>query len=289
MPPKPAAARPRLTHFLCLPLITSTSRSQLQKSLTAFRDNIAKINTPELPTGIPAKAIRPLGTLHLTLGVMSLLTKERVDSALKLLNELNMTELLAGKSSKPGIYRTEVSGRDEQGSSGGKAGEENVASEPVQPLSITLRGLASMHTPSRTSILYSSPVDDDRRLYSFCQKLREIFVRAELLVEEDRPLLLHATIVNTVYVPGNRGKGSGHGKNSSKLTIDARELLVDYEDFEWMSDVVGKVAICRMGAQKKDDGEEEYVVEGEVDVPGSVSNVLNDGNESKEKTYSGQI
>ncbi len=123
-----------------------------------------------------------------------------------------------------------------------------------------------MHTPSKTSILYASPTDDDR-LYPFCQRLKNIFTEGEFLVEENRPLKLHATIVNTVYVPGVRGSG-GHGKRKAKLTIDAREILEDFEEFEWASNVrIEKVAICKMGAQKNEEGEDEYVVEGEVEMP----------------------
>jgi activating signal cointegrator complex subunit 1 len=132
-------------------------------------------------------------------------------------------------------------------------------------LQVTLKGLESMHT-SKTSILYSAPADDDR-LYPFCQKLKDIFTEAEFILVENRPLKLHATIVNTVYVPGVRGKG-GHGRSKAKLNFDAREILEDFEDFEWMMNVrIEKVAICKMGAKKNEDGEEEYVVEGEVEMP----------------------
>jgi activating signal cointegrator complex subunit 1 len=263
MPPKP----PRLTHFLCLPLVTPTSRPQLSSAISSFRDKVTKTSTPELPDGIPEKAIRPLGTLHLTLGVMSLLSQERIDSALRLLRDLDLRELLS--SSTPALKdATGPSNSATQNESKNKAGPgESGEAAQAMPLHVTLRGLASMHTPSKTSILYSSPVGEDLRLYKFCQKLRDIFTEVELMVEENRPLLLHATIVNTVYVPGGRGKG-GHGKNRAKLTIDAREILEDYEDFEWMSNVrIEKVAICMMGAQKKEDGEEEYIVEGEVEMP----------------------
>ena len=146
----------------------------------------------------------------------------------------------------------------------GKAREETKLKE----LKVTLRGLTSMHTPSKTSILYSAPVDEDHSLQSFCQKLKDSFSEAELLVSDTRPLLLHATIINTIYVPGVKGKVSGHGKNRAKLTIDARDILEKYEEFEWMSDVrVEKVAICKMGAKNLEDGNEEYEVEGEVNMP----------------------
>jgi activating signal cointegrator complex subunit 1 len=253
MPPKHSP--PRLTHFLCIPLITPVSRSQLQRSLTTFRDKCSRVRTSDLPDGIPDQAIRPLGTLHLTLGVMSLLTEERVQSALKVLNELNLKDLLSTTAPTP---------------------ENLERKDMLEPshLDITLRGLTSMHSKVKTSCLYTAPFDPTGQLYSFCLKLRDIFTAANILVPENtgRPLLLHATILNTVYVPGVRGRGNGHGhgKNRAKLTIDATELLEDYEEFEWMKDVrVEKVAICRMGAKKgeADAGEESYVVEGEVNMP----------------------
>ena len=105
------------------------------------------------------------------------------------------------------------------------------------------------------------------------------------MLPEERKLLLHATVVNTIYVPrvragegrargsgGSRGRrgaqGEGHGRKKARLTLDARDVLEKYKDFEWMRDVrVEKVAICRMGAKKREDGEEEYEVEAEIDIP----------------------
>jgi activating signal cointegrator complex subunit 1 len=58
----------------------------------------------------------------------------------------------------------------------------------------------------------------------------------------------------------------------AKLLFDARDVVVKYEDFEWMTDVrIEKIAICKMGAKKVvgDKGEvgEAYEVETEVDAP----------------------
>ena len=199
---------------------------------------------------IPEAAIRPIGTLHLTLGVMSLLNQERLDSAVKLLMSLDLRKLLADQSSRS------VDKRE------GKEPEDR-----SKDLRLTLRGLAAMHKPSETSILYAPPVDEDRSLKPFCQKLWDIFKEAGFLVPDSRPLLLHATLVNTVYVPGPKER-SGHGRRRAKLTIDARDHLETYKDFRWMSDVkLEKVAICRMGEKKLENGEVEYTVEGEVKFP----------------------
>lgn len=175
---------------------------------------------------------------------MSLLTPARVEAALTLLRSLDL--------------RGQMPSRERQATDG--------ASSRLPPLSVTLRGLESMHDPAKTSVLYVAPVDEDRTLSEFCLKLREAFEAADLLVPDTRALLLHATIINTIYLVGRR---SGNGrKRAPKLTIDAREMLQKYEAFEWMRDVrVERVSICRMGARAVEGGDEEYVVEGEVAIP----------------------
>ncbi len=195
---------------------------------------------------------------------MSLLSQERIDSSLKLLRELNLKDLL--QTPTPTLPKDANQSNNSSGQSILKDKVIESDGGKVKPLKVSLRGLESMHTLSKTSILYASPADDDR-LYPFCQRLKTIFTEGEFLVEENRPLKLHTTIINTVYVPGVKG-GSGHGKRKAKLTIDAREILEDFEEFEWASNVrIEKVAICKMGAQKNEDGEEEYLVVGEVEMP----------------------
>jgi len=145
----------------------------------------------------------------------------------------------------------------------------NQDSKEKEELRITLKGLQSMHAPSSTSTLFVPPVTSSPTLLNFCQRLKDAFTKAELLVPDDRPLLLHATVVNTIYVPGVKGKGrgGGHGKRKGKLTFDASELLEDWEDFTWMEDVrIERLNICRMGAVKGEDGEEAYGIEASVDM-----------------------
>lgn len=243
MPPKTPA--PRLTHFLCIPLVTATSRPQLQKSLQEFRQAVTNKSTPENPDGIPTRAVRLTGTLHLTLGVMSLLNAERVDAAITCLKSIDLITMV----------RESFHGKDQL--------------DPA--LSITLRGLASMHDPGSTSVLYSSPVDEDGSLQAFCQGLRNKFLEEGLMIEERRPLLLHATLLNTVYVPGIKAQGakSRHAGRRARITIDARMLIDDWRGTEWMKvESAESVAICKMGAKKVEnefgEEDEEYEVEGSI-------------------------
>jgi activating signal cointegrator complex subunit 1 len=126
-----------------------------------------------------------------------------------------------------------------------------------------LEGLKAMHTPARTSILYISPTDPGNRLQEFCESIKSVFEKAELLVLDNHPLLLHATVANTIYASGRRLDGRGHGpKRNDLLTLNAEELIESYYDIIWADDVsIESVDICRIGAKKvldiegKDTGE----------------------------------
>ncbi|EME89565.1 uncharacterized protein MYCFIDRAFT_101602, partial [Pseudocercospora fijiensis CIRAD86] len=229
-----------LTHFLCLPLITSSSRPEIEASLNAFKDSIT--------TSIHPKAIRPVGTLHLTLGVMSL-DPTKLAAAVNFLKELDLKSMLDGAS---------------PGSVNGSQTESK----------LDLKGLESMHPPQKTSILYAAPTDRTGRLYPFCLALQEAFNEKEFLVSDDRKLKLHATLVNTIYAK-DRGKPTkpqinaqvsnipirtqnnadavkGHGPDANAhLKLDARSLIDKYKDYVWAEQItLDRVAICEMGAKK---------------------------------------
>ncbi|OLN92271.1 Uncharacterized protein C15D4.13c [Colletotrichum chlorophyti] len=248
MPLRPNA-RPSPTHFLCIPLVTPASRSQLSKSLASFK---ADITSPD-SFAVPLDAVRPLGTLHLTLGVMSLPNNEGIEKAIEVLKGLKPLEILAGIN--PLSSTTSLAGA-----------AHSIQEAPLSPLSITLRGLQCMKSgpradASKASVIYAPPVYSDGVLQTFCEKVRAVFEEADVMEKDARGLLLHATIVNTIYVKG------GRGKKGAKLTIDAREILERYDDYVWMEDVpVEKIAICRMGAKKIEGvDDQEYEVEAEID------------------------
>ncbi|OJD31839.1 akap7 2 5 rna ligase-like domain protein [Diplodia corticola] len=292
------AKRPPLTHFLCLPLVTAESRPQLQASLQRFKEAVlrqedvgfdadlgaeqdygagspVRVGDQErrLPTttSIPEKAIRPVGTLHLTLGVMSLPTPEKVDEAISLLQSLDLAALLG--ASQPANPAAADAGKDVPAPD-----VAHVNASDHSPLVISLRSLFSMHPPHKTSILYAEPEDPTRRLHSFCNALRQMFTEKGLVIEDTRPLKLHATVVNTTYAKtrGRHGKGfirsgtgsseqskegtaeastgtsTGHGPNArAPIRLDATPLLSKYADHIWADSIhVDRVSICKMGAKK---------------------------------------
>lgn len=286
MPPKPPS-RPPLTHFLCLPLVTSSSKPQLQASLDLFTSEITQKADPGSEDvgariGVPGKAVRPVGTLHLTLGVMSLRTQARVDEALALLRSIDARELLEKSRLRESVgarcHEAESiqSGREEASGEqhdDGQQREDQPEQTTPHPLQLSLKGLVPMHSLKSTSILYTSPVSLTHDIQGLCQSLVSIFTSAGFMVPETRPLLLHATVLNTIYVPkvrqaSDRGRG-GHGKYKAKLTIDATGILERFGEHVWMEeDVIRKVAICRMGAKASESGGEEYFEEGALELLG---------------------
>jgi hypothetical protein len=111
---------PRQTHFICLPL-----RSP------AFRDKVTEFNALLPPTLNPT-IIRPTGSLHFTLGVLSLKTQEDIDKAVTFL-----------QSCQAEVYSA-VQG---------------------QKITIAVRGIDNMHKDvKRTSVIYAVPEEGDGRL-----------------------------------------------------------------------------------------------------------------------------
>lgn len=239
------ARRPNLTHFLCIPLVSSVSRPQLQLSLRHLADNVAAAPG----TGPSPQDIKYVGSLHLTLGVMSLETKERIETACTLLQSLDLVNIIreaatsqtteANKSDQPReTARSTVPSDQDTHSS-----EQTVG--PQDPrICISLRDLCAMHAPESTSILYARPVDPTNRLFSVCHAIQQTFSAANLLERQKEPLLLHATIVNV------RSGRTGRRTRRSKR-VDARNLVAAYQGFDWAKDFhLEKVSICRMRADK---------------------------------------
>ena len=242
----------QLTHFLCLPLVTGSSKPQLQASFKNFAAAV------ESKYQMPDKAVRPVGALHLTIGVMNLPTEDHVVAASKFLESLDLAQMLREAASvvapNPApVFDSPHMSEGNEDSIQADLVVESAAS--TRPLVVQLKGLKSMHNPLKTSVLYTMPEDPTGRLQSFGESLRSAFATANLLVPDKRPLRMHATIVNTLYAkrPRNEHRGSGNGRrNRSVEKINATALLEEFTACEWAADVrIERVSICEMGAKKE--------------------------------------
>ncbi|KAL7268093.1 hypothetical protein RUND412_009294 [Rhizina undulata] len=255
-PPKKATP---LTHFLSLPLHHAAG---LDASLSSFAEGLRGRGLFTEQGGVvPEMALRGERTVHLTLGVMSCVTEEALAAAVETLRECDLRGMLssipatADPTPTPTPTPPPTSTTDCDPDDGGGVSISPPSTEP-QPLTITLRSLRSMSAPSKTAILYATPDDATNRLYPFCTALRTHFVSREILLDENRPLKLHATIVNTVYAKKPQKKRDrGGGGRDRRIYFNATEILERERERVWCRDVVvGRVEICRMGEERDEEG-----------------------------------
>jgi hypothetical protein len=110
------------THFICLPL----------RSI-GFRDKVTAFNAL-LPNTISPSIIRPTGSLHFTLGVMSLTTPENIAAAVQFLHSCRSDVLSI-------VQR--------------------------QKITVRLKGIASMQNNlKKANVIYAVPEAEDGRLQS---------------------------------------------------------------------------------------------------------------------------
>lgn len=201
------------THFLCIPLVTSQSRPRLDSSIAEFKRRL-EVAHPR----IPAKAVRPVSSIHLTLDVMYLPTPEDAERAMAVLRGLDIGQALRSCSTFGGLPSS---------------------------LTVDLRSLNAMRNPARTSVLYTTPEDPSGRLESLAQHALDTFTSAGLC-HPARPLRLHATVYNTRYITPRQ-----QGRDGRSPQVDARALVKEYKDHVWADEVrLERIAICEMGAEK---------------------------------------
>ncbi|RVX69234.1 hypothetical protein B0A52_07210 [Exophiala mesophila] len=142
--------------------------------------------------------------------------------------------------------------------------QADLPSQSLQPLQVTLHSLGTFPTSRSARVFYAEPAEPTGVLQGFGELIRQVF-KDEGLITETRPLVLHATVANLIYV---KGKGKGKGKSSNGGNVDAREILdlfnhnsqnasrldSDLESpFIWASDIpIDRIRICKMGAEKCD-------------------------------------
>lgn len=180
---------PSPTHFLCLPLVNPTSVTQLEASLAAFKaanplipaqSGPSEQGEKELPSSnIPDGSVRPLGTLHLTLGVMNLNSEERLEEALAFFRSLDLAELMREAERVANRSRPKTSLAR---SSKSEAEDSDMAADtPPQPFTVNLESLHALPRSKVATVLHAVPVDPTSRLYPFCIMLRDKFIEADFL------------------------------------------------------------------------------------------------------------
>jgi 2'-5' RNA ligase len=109
-------------------------------------------------------------------------------------------------------------------------------------LAVSLKGLTSSTTSKRIRALYVEPRGDGERLRKLFHKLRDVFLEARFMNEEDRDLK-GCTVLRRIR---------------QEMVISAEQILEQFKDFTWCENVVlDRLAICKMSAKTVDSEEPE--------------------------------
>ncbi|KAH8078396.1 AKAP7 2'5' RNA ligase-like domain-containing protein [Cristinia sonorae] len=179
--PRHPAPRPRLTHFLALPL---GHHAGLRQKLTSFTTALLHSN-PAIP-GLDESIVVSARRMHLTLGVMSLTERDSGHSGETSSSPPRTLHSAAAllQKVKPGIMAL-LSGHKLQ-----------VALKRVDIMKPERGSLDKAH------VFWAGPPedgDDVARLKAVSHFIHDEFVKAGLVVDEKRPLKLHCTVLNTTY------------------------------------------------------------------------------------------
>lgn len=85
--------------------------------------------------------------------------------------------------------------------------------------------------------MYVEPQDDAQTLFRFCTEVIEKMIQGGFMQRENRPLKLHATIVNT----------SHSKKGKSRIAFDARSILQNYGQVDFGQVRLDKLHLMKMG------------------------------------------
>lgn len=237
--------RPSPTHFLCLPLVNSTSLPQLESSIAAFKKAHPPAPVAEPPLDrdqsanehdvlrplIPDGSVRPLGTLHLTLGVMSLPTKQRLEEALAFFQSLDLAALMR-EAERVAIELREKrnphlrSVQPERDVGDGASRECAVQMPQIpEPLSVSLESLHALPRAKAATVLHSSPVDATGRLYPFCVMLRDKFIEAGFILNGSNGKPDSKNSTQTGQVQSISNQNDAQDPNCKDVLIDDKPLL----------------------------------------------------------------
>ncbi|CCX32050.1 AKAP7 2'5' RNA ligase-like domain-containing protein [Pyronema domesticum] len=221
---KPVGPKNKPTHFLSLPL---HHVPKLQDSIDQLVEEIAT-KFPSLK--IPEGAVRPAAAAHITLGVMSLDSEEKILRAVELLKNMDMKA----------IWEKTVDFVDNG---------DSQSSGPIK-FKLSLQGLATIASASKATVLFTMPNDPSNRLRRFAIKIRTKFIKEGLLFDEKRTLKLHLTLINTLYcVKENMRRNS----TTCLVKLNCQDLIKEMGQRVLLEEVdIDQIAICMMGAKDKD-------------------------------------
>ena len=246
-----------LTHFLAIPLVTPTSKTQLSDSFKCLWDDLSAI-------GVPADVIRPLGLLNVTPDIpLSLKTSEHMDKATEILRKASV------KNIQPTIHESSTSENLSRHSSGALPTFNYDSHNSMAPPSVSISRLfCRLDKDAKVASLNTIVYDPTHILRDWSLRLAHTFRAAGLSPKRHAPRTRYigaalenpfgfsdATICllkiprSTEVIPCKWNPGRF---TSPRLySFDARGLLERYKNHVWIENApLERVSICKIGLQR---------------------------------------
>ena len=230
------------THYLSIPIITRSSRPQLQASFARFERETSAI--------IPKGSVKDVDIVRLDLGRLKLQSEERIHACSQHLGGLDLHEMLRVAAVNAMAGQPNPTDLPYIGDAAHAVGVATAID--FSPLKVDVSGLFSMYDdPSRTRALRALVIDRTHRLQHIQHLLLNSLFKADFLANA-----FHSTIlVVDTAVPLHWGYKGTYDRNTGRWSasgrpvapkIDARDLIRRWKDYEWATDIqlaLGKVLV----------------------------------------------
>ncbi|KAK9450372.1 kinase A anchor protein [Limtongia smithiae] len=254
-----AAARGPPTHFLALPLVPAFPAPIPARIVNGLYHLCERCCSNDAVQIVDPCAIRPARTLHLTIAIARWPTPEAV---------------------REGVAALRAFGVERQADRG---------------MAVRLRGLRMFPgaNTKRANVVFAGVEDLSRgrkgtSVQEFADSVRIYFDERGLLLpenkrkksgrnrnnggsqdpkedEKEEGVVLHATMINTVYATTRSSRGTPSLNNTERLGINARRggrpsfdataLLAEFQNFDFSDTIqINRLEICKMGQRSEQDG-----------------------------------
>ena len=227
----------KYTHSLSIPIVTSTSRSQLHASFALFEQKTAGI----IPKG---SVLNPDSTM-IHLGKFNLQSTERIDACRRHLHSIDMHQMLCLAAANAQPTLNDLPDQDHHRYSRGR---------DFSPLKVDLIGLVSPNRASRFRALHASAIDQTHRLHHFQSVILDSLSKAGFLA---KGLPFRVKVVDTVMSSGWTRAPETGGRRRLPPLFDARAIIDKWKDYSWATSIqLEKVCVYPLSARDLDpDGE----------------------------------
>jgi len=204
------------THFLSFRLSTP----EIIESYEEFKDRVVK------EFGVEPKIFQKNTKLHLTIGVLHLLSETEVKRATKILQE-TVNETIRDIFSDLEI---------------------NEIPE------LEMNGVEIMNDdPYLTEVLYAKIMDQDEILQRISDAVFGEFVKADLAKNEFNRVKVHCTVMNSRFVSDESRSEKGQRRDRTKYSFDASKILKAFESFKFGSVKIDKIYLNERFRKSDDD------------------------------------